>query len=416
MQILFLTENFPPEVNAVATRVYERACYWARWGHQVTVLTSAPNFPDGKLFPGYENRWYQTEEVDGIRVVRVKTYISPNRGVLGRTVDFVSFMCSGFAASLLQRRPDIVVATSPQFFCAVAGWGGARARQLPFVFELSDLWPASIVAVGAMDQSPALRAVEQLELFLYRQAAAVVALTRAFKQDLVRRAIEPDKIAVVLNGVDLSRYQPRDHDSALAAQWGVEGKFVLGYIGTLGMAHGLDNVLAAAERLRHRDDIRFMLVGTGAMREALLAQASALGLTNVVFVPKQPKEMMPAFWSICDVGLIHLKDDPVFQTVIPSKIFEAMGMARPILLVSPEGEASGIIEGEGVGRWVPAGDPDALARVACELCDQPQVRQRFADRSLAAAQNHSRETQARDMLAVLERVARGETGVPPQLR
>ena len=147
MKILFLTENFPPETNAAANRVYERATFWAAWGHDVTVITSAPNFPKGVLHDGYENKWYQTETLGGIKVVRVKTYITANAGILLRTLDFLSFMVTGFFASLAQKRPDIVVATSPQFFTAIAGWLVGVFRRRPFVLELGDIWPASIVAV-----------------------------------------------------------------------------------------------------------------------------------------------------------------------------------------------------------------------------------------------------------------------------
>ena len=173
MHILFLTENFPPETNAAATRVYERACWWIKWGHKVTVITCHPNFPHGRIFPGHDNRWRKVEPMDGIRVVRVKTFVTRNRGVVRRTLDFLSFMVSGFAAGLFEKKPDAVAATSPQFFAAVAGWALGAARGIPFVFELGDLWPASITAVGAMRPSLGLRLVEKLELFLYRRSAAV---------------------------------------------------------------------------------------------------------------------------------------------------------------------------------------------------------------------------------------------------
>ena len=171
MRILFVTENFPPETNAAATRVYERACFWADWGHDVTVVTTAPNFPQGRLYEGYRNRWHQTERMDGIEVVRVKTFIAPNRGTLWRMLDFLSFMVTGWAAGLVQPRPDVVAATSPQFFTAVAGWLVAMFRRVPFVFELGDIWTASIVAVGALSQCAALRLMERLELFLSRRAS-----------------------------------------------------------------------------------------------------------------------------------------------------------------------------------------------------------------------------------------------------
>ncbi|MBC8269443.1 MAG: glycosyltransferase family 4 protein [Rhodospirillaceae bacterium] len=408
MKILFLTENFPPESNAAATRVYERACYWADWGHQVTVITSAPNFPEGKLFQGFENKWKQTETMSGIRVVRVKTYIAANRGVLHRTLDFLSFMATGFFAALKEDRPDVIAATSPQFFTAVAGWAAGAARGVPFVFELGDLWPASIAAVGAMKKSFALGLIEKLELFLYRRSTAIAALTGSFKDNLVSRGIDADKISVVINGVDLSRYAPRSRDKALADEWGLAGKFVAGYIGTHGMAHALGNVLDAAERLKDDDGVRFLLAGAGAERDALIAEAAGRGLNNVVFMPRQPKERMPAVWSLCDVALVHLKDSPVFAGVIPSKIFEAEAMGLPLLLAAPEGEASAIVLNDKAGLHVAAEDPDALAAAVTHLSGDKALCQTFATAALAAAPDHSRETQAREMLDVLQMAAGGE--------
>lgn len=412
MNILFLTENFPPETNAAATRVYERALYWVRDGHQVTVLTSAPNFPEGRLFPGYENRWRQVQTVDGIRVVRVKTFIARNEGVVRRTLDFVSFMVSAFAAGLFERRPDVVAATSPQFFAAVGGWLLAACRGRPFVFELGDLWPASIVAVGAMRPSLALRLVEKLELFLYRRSAAVAALTRAFRDNLIRRGIDPGKIRVVRNGVDMQRYGPRPRNAALAAEWGLAGRFVVGYVGTHGMAHALDNVIAAADLLRDEEDVRFLFAGAGAARDSLIADAARRGLSNVVFLPMQPKERMPEVWSLCDVALIHLKADPAFAEVIPSKIFEAMAMGLPLLIAAPPGEATAIVEGEQAGLAAAAQDPAALADAVRRLQADDAERRALAARALAAAPRYSRETQAAEMIAVFEAAVAGRPVSP----
>ena len=408
MKILFLTENFPPETNAAATRVYERALYWLKAGHQVTVLTCAPNFPQGKLHDGWENRWHQVQMMDGLRVVRVKTYISANEGFAKRSLDFISFMVTAFGAGLFEPRPDVVISTSPQFFAAIGGWALAAFRRLPFVFELGDLWPRSITAVGAMKPSPVIRALEKVELFLYRRAAAVIALTGAFKDDLIRRGISPDKIAVVINGVDLPRYSPRPRDEDLAAAWGLSGKFVLGYVGTHGMAHGLINVLDAAERLKNDDRIRFLFVGAGAERQMLMDEAARRGLGNVVFQGMQPKDMMPRIWSLCDGALVHLKDDPAFAEVIPSKIFEAMGMGLPLLLVAPQGEASQIVQADGAGLWVPAAQPQALADAARLLAGDDARRAALAAASLAAAPRHSRQYQAKRYLDVLDLVVSGQ--------
>jgi len=405
VNILFLSENFPPETNAAATRVFERACYWVKAGHRVTVITSQPNFPEGRLYPGFENRWRHVEEMSSIRVVRVKTFIAPNRGVVWRTIDFLSFMITGLWAGLFEAKPDVIAATSPQFFAAVAGWLLAGARRVPFVFELGDLWPASITAVGAVRPGLALRLIEKLELHLYTRAEAVVALTNAFKDNLTARGVDADKIAVIPNGVDLWRYGPRDRDEILANQWDLDGCFVVGYVGTHGMAHALGNVLDAAELLKDRDRIRFLMSGAGAERDALIDAAGRRNLDNVIFLAPQPKDAMPRVWSLCDIALVHLKNDPVFAGVIPSKMFEAMASGLPVLIAAPEGEASQILLGDEAGVHVPAEDPEALAEAVTRLADDPEGLKALAGKSLAAAASHTREYQARHMAAVLELAA-----------
>jgi colanic acid biosynthesis glycosyl transferase WcaI len=404
MYILFFSDFFPPETNAASARVFERACYWIKWGHQVTVITCAPNFPHGKVYPCYKNKLYQAEVMNGIKVIRVKTFITRNQGVVLRTLDFISYMVTAFIAGLFVKKPEVIVANSPQFFAAVGGWGLSTVRNVPFVFELADLWPASIPAVGAMKENIFLRLIEKLELFLYRQSAAVIALTQSFKDDLVRRNIPAEKIAVIINGVDLSRYSPRSRDKELSLKWGLNGCFVIGYLGTHGMAHALEKVLDTAALLKGDPEVRFLFVGAGAAREGLIEEAKRRSLPNVIFIPRQPKEQMPKFWSLCDVALIHLKDTPVFKTVIPSKIFEAMGMGLPLLLVAPEGEASQIVTSEKAGIHIPPGDPEALANAVLNLKNKKSLFRQFAEHSRNAASHYSRERQAKDMITVLEKI------------
>ncbi|MEZ6017594.1 MAG: glycosyltransferase family 4 protein [Planctomycetota bacterium] len=415
MHVLFLSDNFPPETNAPASRLHEHARRWVAAGHRVTVVTCAPNFPQGKVHAGFKNRWYQRSELDGIEVVRVKTFIVANKGFVLRTLDYLSFMVAGFVGGLFQRRPDLVVATSPQFFAAVGGWALALARRVPFVFELRDLWPASLEAVGALKGSWLLRAFERLELFLYRRAAGIVCVTEAFKDDLVARGIAGHKISVITNGVDLDQYQPVTGESPLAREVGIEGKFVVGYVGTHGMAHALDAVLDAAAVLRERDDVHFLFVGDGAARERLIEQASALQLTNVTLHPSLPKERMPEVWSACDLALVHLRDTPLFATVIPSKIFEAMGMGLPIVIGCPAGEATQIVERTRAGVVVSPEDPAQLARAVAALADDRERVAELARASLAAAPLFSRDHLAGEMLRALTDCAQG-VRVPRQPR
>lgn len=406
MRILFLSDNFPPEGNAPATRLWEHATRWVRAGHEVTVITCAPNFPEGRLFEGYRNRWRQVETMDGIRVVRVKTYITANEGFLKRTLDYLSFMVMGFLMGLFERRPDVVVATSPQFFCAIGGWALSVARWRPFVFELRDLWPASIMAVGAMRKSVLIRVLERIELFLYRRAKAIVSVTESFREDLVSRGVPREKIHVVINGVDLDRYEPRARDSGLEREFGLQGKFVAGYMGTHGMAHALPKVLEAAERLRSRTDIAFFFAGSGAERGTVERIVQERGLTNVRLIPRQPKERMPALWSVCDLSIVPLRDTPVFGTVIPSKIFESMGMGVPILMSLPEGEATGIVRESGSGVCVAPEDPAAMADAIAMLADDPDRVDQLRRTAREAAPRYSRDRLAAEMIRVLEALAK----------
>ncbi len=406
MRILFLSDRFPPERDAASSRVYERALHWVRWGHDVTVLTCAPNHPEGEVYPGYRNDWVNVQDMDGIRVVRLKTYIAPNAGTYKRVADFLSYMASSFVAGLFHRKPDVIVASSPQIFTAVSGWALGALRDVPYVFELADLWPATIRDVDALKSEGLLRALEEMELFLYRKSSAVIALTKTFEEDLVSRAIPREKIHVVINGVELAKFTPRPRDAELAASLELaQDDFVVGYIGTHGMAHGLSNVLDAAALLAQRAPrAKFLLVGSGAERERLVSDVRRRNLTNVVMVPPQPKSEMPRYWSLCDLALVHLRDLPVFHTVIPSKIFEALGMGLPVVMCLPHGEATEIVESEGVGVHCPPEDPEALADTVVRLLDD-EVRGALQARTGESARRHSREQQARDFLTVLDSVA-----------
>ncbi len=339
----------------------------------------------------------------GIRVVRVKTFIAANRGKLRRMIDYLSFLPVSVWAGLFERTPDIVAATSPQMFAGLAGWTIARLRRRPFLLEVSDLWPESLLAVEAMRKpNMVTRGLAKMASFLYEQADRLVVLTEAFKEGIASRGVPREKIDVVLNGVDLEQYRPRPRDAALARRLGISPRqFVVGYIGTLGMAHGLENVLDAAKRLK-KTPVLFLMVGSGAERDRLLASATEQGLKNLLFVPAQPKRSVPSYWSLCDLALVHLRDTPLFETVIPSKLFEAMGMGLPILLAAPKGEASKIVLEEGVGIHLPAGDPDELAFLVESLMGSRKMLHEMAVRSSAAARRYSRERQARLYLASLE--------------
>jgi len=399
VHILFLTDNFPPEGNAPATRTYEHSREWVKKGHKVTVITGAPNFPEGKVFNGYTNSWFSSEYLDGIEVRRVKTYITSNEGFIGRVIDFMSFMVTSFVAGFFVSKPDVIIGTSPQLFTVVGAWLLSVFRRKPFVFELRDIWPASITAVGAMKKSFAIRILEKLELFLYHRADKIISVTNSFKRELDRRGVNSDKINVVLNGVDLSKYKPAVcKDVELVNRFSLQGKFIVGYIGTHGLAHRLDTIVDAAELLKDEVKIQIVLAGGGADRVRIENLVAFRGLKNISFLPRQPKEMMPRLWSICDVSLVTLKDTPLFETVIPSKIFESMGMGLPIIMSVPSGEASEIILNSSSGILVPPESPEAIAHSIRDLYSNPGKCAELAENSYKASANYDRKILANDML------------------
>jgi len=407
MHILFLTDNFPPEVNAPASRTHEHCRQWVSAGHTVTVVTCAPNFPRGKVFDGYRNVAWQREIVDGIGVIRVWSYITANEGFIRRVLDYVSFMVTSTLAGLFVRKVDIVVGTSPQFFTACAARVLAGAKRVPFVFELRDLWPESIKAVGAMNDSLSLRLLERLELYLYRCASVIVSVTHSFRRELVARGIDGQKIEVITNGVDISRFSPRPKDPELTGQLGLRGKFVAGYIGTHGLAHGLHALLEAADKLRQLPDgERFVLLflGDGAEKAKLRERAAELGLKNVRFIDTVSKEQVGRYWSLLDASIIHLRRTDLFRTVIPSKLFECMGMGVPVVH-GVGGESAEIVQREGVGIVFESEDADELVAALRRLESSETLAATMRRNCVEAAAKYDRTSLATHMLEALERVA-----------
>ena len=330
----------------------------------MTVITCAPNCPDGVVYEGYKNRWKQVEVIDGIRVVRVWTFVAANAGSLKRILNYLSYMFSAVLAAFFMKKPDVMVATSPQFFC---GWAGVLLRKIRgfrFVLEIRDIWPESIVTVGAMKEGLGIRFLKWMEWYMYRTADHIVAVGKGYRDRIVEKNIDQDKVSVVYNGVDLNLYQKRTKDMKLVGRYGLEGKFVVSYIGTIGMAHALDIVLNAAEQIKDENTC-FLMVGDGARRKELQEKAADKGLKNVIFTGRLSKEMMPSVWSVIDISFIHLKKSDLFRSVVPSKMFEAMAMERPIIL-GVDGESRTIVEEAGAGVFA---EPENAAELVAVIQD-----------------------------------------------
>lgn len=368
MRILFLTDNFPPEVNATASRTYDHAKEWVKAGHEVTVITCFPNFPKGKVFDGYKNGLYKKEIVDGIKVIRVWSYITANKGFFRRTLDFISFSVTSFIAGLFVKT-DVIVATSPQFFTALSGRTLAFWKRKPWVMEVRDLWPESIKTVGAMKDNLFIRYFEWQEMRCYKSASRIVVVTDSFKKTLIDRGINPEKIDVVKNGANRELFKPIPKDVKLINELGLEGKKIIGYIGTHGMAHKLDFILDCAKNMIGKNDYHFIFIGSGAERDKLLEKKSVEGIDNVTMIDSVPKSEVSRYISILDLSLINLRKSELFKTVIPSKIFENAGMEIPIIM-GVQGEAQDIIETYNAGLcFEPEDEEDFVKKLNLLLTD-----------------------------------------------
>lgn len=407
MQVLVLTDNFVPEQNASARRTYEHCRRWVRDGVSVTVITTVPNFPLGKPQAPYRNRLYMSERIDGIRVVRVWSFLAPNSGVVLRALDFASFAVSGFIAGLFQKA-DIIVATSPQLLTAVAGHLLGRFKRRPWVFEVRDLWPESITAVGAMKEGFAMRLLRWLERTLYGSAARIVTVTESIRNSLAARGIPSEKLGLVPNGADLERLTPRDRDTKLAHRMGVEGKFVVAYVGTLGLAQGLEVVVRAAQLVRDTN-IHFLFVGEGARRKFLMDMTSELGLENVSFVGGVPSDAAVDYLALGDAIVIPLRNSELFEGALPTKIFEAAAMERPIVL-SAQGISADLIRACDAGIVVEPENPAALAAAVESLAASNTLCRRYSTGCKSLARQHDRERLAALMLAEIRDAANPVAG------
>lgn len=362
MKILFLTDNFPPEVNAPASRTYEHCCEWVKKGCDVTVITCAPNFPQGKVYSGYSNKLFQVEKMNGIKVIRVWTYITANEGFVKRTLDYISFSIASFLTGLFQKS-DVIIATSPQFFTALSGRTLSLFKRTPWIMEVRDLWPESIKTVGALKDSLLIRYFEWQEKRCYHSAKRIVVVTDSFKEKLVLRGIPGNKIFVVKNGVNKNLFSPTQKDEKLIESIKLKGKKIIGYIGTHGMAHKLDFIIRCAKSMDGRNNYHFLLIGAGAEKKNLLKLKDSLILNNLTMLDPVPKQEVKRYISILDVALINLKKSELFTTVIPSKIFENAGMQIPILM-GLEGEAKGIVESYGAGVcFEPESESDFVSKL-----------------------------------------------------
>jgi colanic acid biosynthesis glycosyl transferase WcaI len=408
VHILYVSQYFPPEMGAPSARVHELSREWVRLGHEVTVLTAFAHHPTGIKARQDRGVLTRRETIEGINVIRTYVYATPNKGTFKRMLSYASFMLSAMTIGLLRvQRPDVVIATSPQLLCAVAGYFLARSLRVPFVFEVRDLWPESILAVEALNDSAFIRALKGVAHYLYKHSERIVTVGEGYRQGIHSRyGIPEQSMEVVRNGIDTSLFVPGPRDNEVRREHGWGDRFVTMYVGTHGMAHGLHHVLEAAKALREEPDKVFVFVGEGAEKDNLKRLAAQWQLSNVQFIDQQPKARIPLFYAACDLGLVSLRDTALFQEVLPSKIFEYMGMAKPILL-NVAGEARQIVEAASAGLYVPSGNVPALANAVRDLARHVAEREVMGRRGREyVVQHFDRRALAKRYLDILEPIAR----------
>ena len=398
MKILFLTDNFPPEVNAPATRTFEHCREWVKAGHDVTVITCFPNYPQGKVYPGYTNSLCKTEYMDGIKVVRVWSYMTANKGFIKRIIDFISFSVTSFFAGLF-RECDIIVATSPQFFTALSGRTLGFFKRKPWIMEVRDLWPDSIKAVGAMKESVVLKYFSKEEKWCYSSAKKIVVVTNSFKREIAKKGIPEDKIFVIKNGANTELFKPREKSQELLRKLGLEGKRVLGYVGTLGMAHKIDFLIDCVKGL---DDYALMILGNGAEKENIQQKIESEGIKNVVLLDSVPKNEVAEYIALQDAALVNLRKSSLFTTVIPSKIFETASMRIPIML-GVDGEAREMVEEFGAGLFYEPENREDFLEKLNTLFSSPEVYKNCCDGGEKLAAAYDRKRLAAEMLEIISK-------------
>ena len=359
-RILFLTHYFPPEVNAPANRTIEHCRIWAK-NNRVTVITNFPNHPDGKLFPGYKNRFIQKENIDGIKVIRLLTFVTANEGFFLRSLNYVWYQFVVLLYSIFNRHQyDIVIATSPQFFCGLAGKYVSKIKKIPFILEIRDLWPDSIIAVGAVKNKWLIKILKRIERNLYNSAKKIIVVTKSFKSYLESIGIQSSKIKLIYNGIDFDIFKDEGIISDKELGSYISNSFVVGYIGTIGMAHSVITIVDSAALLSDTE-IKFVLIGAGAEYKNIKEIIKRKSLNNIKVFPIQPHIEVPSIINKLNVLIVHLKISNLFNGVIPSKIFEGMAMKKPIL-IGVNGEARSLVEDSNSGIFFEPENSDELTK------------------------------------------------------
>jgi glycosyltransferase involved in cell wall biosynthesis len=384
VRLRILTHYYPPEVGAPQTRLSALAHGLSRAGVEVTVHTGFPHYPDGKIKAPYRNRPLTIERNGGVRVMRNCIYPAANRGFARRLANHTSMAAAALAAAPAGGLVDVLLVETPPLLLAGAAVPYARAKRARLVLNVADLWPDSAVEMGTLNSPRAIAAAQRVERAAYRGATAIACATEGIYATLRERPESAGKAALMRPAVDLERFDPdaseNDHPQGGSKSAASNGSPLRAlYAGTVGLAHGLGTLLDAAERMRNgggdtagpeATELQVTIAGDGAGAQALRDRLVAGGPAGVRMLGSVPAERIPSLYAEADVAVVMLRDLPIFEGALPTKMLEAMAAGRPVVLAA-RGEAARLIEREGCGLVVPPEDPRALAEAFAALAAEP---------------------------------------------
>ena len=399
MRLLFLSQYYPPEIGAASNRIGYFARYLAKAGHNVTVLTSAPNYPEGKLYPGYQNRFTKKEE-NGVTVVRTRILLTPKKNMLTRLAHYLSFIVASFIARPKIQKPDMIIATSPPIFTGLLGVIFKKLWKAPLVLDVRDLWPQSVESVGAVRNRGLLAQTQRLANWMYKNATHITATSKGIQKHLPKSVQQ--KISIMPNGAELDLFQHGESGARITKMFSLHGKFVALYTGNLGLAQATEVLVEAAELLKARHDIMLLIVGSGVLLPELEQQARAKNLSNIIFTGARPRDEMPEYIAASDVCIIPYKVSDTFRNTLPSKMFDYMAGGKPVV-INLNGEASELIAEADCGMTIEENSAKALAESILYLKNQPAKAGKFGNNGRKFVEKkYTREAVAADLQRLLE--------------
>jgi len=368
MRIVLLSQWFAPEPEARVT-VFAREL--AERGHQVTVLTGFPNYPQGKLYPGYRIKLWQHESMGNVRVVRMFLYPDHSQSKVKRSLNYLSFAVSAVLQGPVLCGPvDLLWVYHPPLTIGIPAWWISLLRHTPFVYEIQDMWPETVIATGMMKEGISIKLLEYLAAFVYRRAAALTVISSGFKRIMISKGVPEEKISVISNWADEDIFRPVNRDPELGSRYNLAGYFNVLFSGNMGPAQALETVVEAAALLGDLPEVKFTLIGDGLSVDYLKAQVDDKALSNVQFIGRQPMSAMADFYAWADGLLVQLRNDPLFYTTIPSKTLAYLASGRPILCAVP-GDGADVVREANAGLVCQPGDAQALADMVRRLYKMP---------------------------------------------